>query len=61
MTRLHAQMHSGRVFLCIALLMMGGFVMMTGCAEEPAQPAAEEQQASMDPIASGKASYEQYC
>lgn len=61
MTRPHVQMHLGTAFLCVALLMMGGLVMMTGCAEEPAQPAAEEQQAAMDPIASGQASYKQYC
>ena len=43
------------------LLFAGSVVMLTGCGGEQAEPAAEEQQASMDPIASGKASYETYC
>ncbi len=61
MTRPHAQMHPVTVFLCMALLLAGSVVMLAGCAEEQAQPAAEEPQASIDPIASGKASYEKFC
>ena len=52
--------HSGVWRLGVALL-LGGFMIMAGCAEEQAQPAEETQQASIDPIAGGKASYEQYC
>ena len=59
MIRPHAQIHLGTVLLCVAL-MMGSLVMMTGCAEKSAQPAAAPQ-APRDPIASGRASYKQYC
>ena len=60
MTTPHAQMHPLVAFLCMALLFVGSVVMLTGCAEEQAQPAAE-QEVTMDPIASGKASYDQFC
>ena len=61
MTTPHAQMHPLVAFLCMALLFVGSVVMLTGCAEEQARPAADEQEVTMDPIASGKVSYEQYC
>ena len=54
-------MHSGPVFVCVALLLIGGLVIMTGCVEEQTPPAQEEPQATMDPIASGKASFDRYC
>ena len=56
--------HPGTALLAAVFLLMGSFAMMAGCAQEPSQPAeemppAEEQHG--DPIASGKASYDQYC
>ena len=54
------------VLLGAALLWMGSALLMAGCANEPA-PQTEAPQteapavATSDPIASGKASYDQYC
>ena len=62
MTRPHAQMHPAIAFLCMTLMFVGSAVMLTGCAEEQAEPTAEaETQVTIDPIARGMASYKQFC
>ena len=54
----------GAALLVALLLLTGSFAMMAGCAQEYTPqttdtPQAEAEQS--DPIASGKASYDQYC
>lgn len=60
---MHAR--AGAAVFCTALLVMGSVVMMAGCAGEQAGEQALHTEAlaeaPSDPIASGKASYEQYC
>ncbi len=54
-------MQSTPTFICVTLLLLGGLIMATGCVEEQASTAEGEQQANMDPVARGKASFDQYC